>query len=652
MTKLDGLGRVVEKQLTSDPSGVDYTDTTYNNLGQVTSVTQPYRSGASVYSTQYFYDALGRTTQQVTPNNGNKYLSYAGRATQIQQFPSYSNQTTIYQANGLGQIVSACEVTSQTQAGSIQHSNCGLDIAGSGFLTSYSYNALGNLTGVSNATNTRAFAYDGLLRLTQAVEPELYMNAVNYSYDTQSPGDLYQRTAPAPNQSGSATVATTYTHDAMHRLTQVNYSDGTTPSVTLAYDQASNWGEPLPYPKGRLTGRFTCSPGTSCGNTSSVSAGLTGDVFAFDPMGRVLADYQCMPSSCGNGHFDGTYSYNFLGQITGSTNVQGSVVFTNTYNSAAELTQIYSSYLSPTQAGDVVSGIAYNAAGQPTFDLLSNGITEAWGYDAANNQSSYTAGAYSNSTLWVGNQLAISATDSVNGNWNYGYDNFGRLSSSSCSSSTTNCPGKQASVGFNYVYDQLGNRWQQNLTAGSGPAPQHSFGAYNHISDGSAAYDSAGNLTNDSFHTYTFDAEGRMIKVDNGTTAFFAYDAAGFRVEQGVGSTDSVEYVYDLSGNAVATVQPGTNILEYTELFDNGRHWVTFNGDAQFLHADWVGTVRAVTNLSGVTNQQCTGLPFGDDLSCTSSITNTWASVALSWTATTISITFCTASTQAMRVAG
>ena len=112
-----------------------------------------------------------------------------------------------------------------------------------------------------------------------------------------------------------------------------------------------------------------------------------------------------------------------------------------------------------------------------------------------------------------------------------------------------------------------------------------------------------------------------MIKVDGGNTAFFAYNAAGFRVEQGAGSTDDVEYVFDLSGNQVATVQPGTNTLWYTDLFDNGRHWVTFNGDAQFLHTDWVGTVRAVTSLSGVTNQQCTGLPFGDDLSCTSSIT-------------------------------
>lgn len=622
VTQYDGLGRLTLTELTSDPGGTDYAATTYNSLGQVASVSQPYYAGATVYATQYTYDALGRLTHIATPNGFNKYFSYSGRATQLQQYPYYDNQITISQMNGLGLIAAVCEVTSQTQMGSTgTPAACGLDISGTGFLTTYSYDPLGNLIGVSNASNNRGFAYDGLSRLTQAVEPELYLNAVNYTYDTQMAGDLYQRTAPAPNQTGSATVTTTYTHDKMHRLTQINYSDGTTPSVTLAYDQTSNWGETLANPKGRLTGRFTCSPGTSCGNTSSASAGLTGDVFSYDSMGRPLFDYQCTPSLCGTQHLPGAYTYNLLGQIATSNDVQGGVTFTNTYNAAARLTQIYSSYLSSTQAGDVVSGIVYNAAGQPMSDLLGNGIQEAWAYDAANNQSAYSAGAYSNSTSWVGNDLVVSSTDTVNGTWTYSNDNFGRLSSSSCSSSNSTCPGKQSSVGFNYVYDQLGNRWQQNLTAGSGPAPQHTFGPWNHINDGSVAYDVAGNVINDGFHTYAYDAEGRVTKVDGGATAFLAYNAAGFRVEQGVNSTDSVEYLYDLGGNEVSALVPGTTNLFTTELFDNGRHWVTFNGEAQFLHADWLGNVRAVTNLSGSTNQQCTSLPFGDDLSCTSSIT-------------------------------
>lgn len=607
----DGLDRVVQKQNTSDPSGTDYTATTYNNLGQVVSVSQPYRSGATVYTTQYSYDALNRVTKVVTPNNNSKITTYSGRATELQQFPAYSNQITISQINGLGQTVEVCDVTTLTQKGSTgTPAACGLDIADTGFLTSYSFDPLGNILNVSNATNTRTFTYDGLSRLTQAVEPELSMNAVNYTYDTLTAGDLYQRTAPAPNQTSTATVTTTYLHDGLHRLTEQSYNDGATPTVMLTYDQSSLWGETLTNPLGRLTERYTCAVGTSCTVT-------TADGFSYDAMGRVLYDYQCTPSTCGTTTFPGTYTYNLLGQITTGNDVEGGITFTNTYNAAAQLTEISTNYLSSSESGNVVSGILYNAAGQPTSETLGNGITESWTYDAANNQSSYTAGTvYSNSISWVGNELAVSSTDSVNGDWSYGFDNFARMNTSSCSSSTSVCPGGQSSVGFGYAYDQLGNRWAQGLTKGSGPTPQFTFNSYNHISTGGYAYDAAGNMTNDTFHTYTYDAEGRMTKVDGGSTAFFVYNGAGYRVEQGGLGLASADYLYDLNGNEVTLFVPGTTNVYSSELFDNGKHWLTFNGEAQFLHADWVGNVRVVTNLAGTTDEECTNMPFGDGLAC------------------------------------
>ena len=65
-----------------------------------------------------------------------------------------------------------------------------------------------------------------------------------------------------------------------------------------------------------------------------------------------------------------------------------------------------------------------------------------------------------------------SATDSVNGNWTYGYDQFNRLAASNKNS------GAQT---FSYVYDRKGNRLQQNVTQGSGPAPQYTFDNINRI---------------------------------------------------------------------------------------------------------------------------------------------------------------------------
>ena len=53
----------------------------------------------------------------------------------------------------------------------------------------------------------RSFAYDSLGRLLTATNPE--SGIITYGYDAV--GNLTSKTAPAPNQSGGATVTTNYT---------------------------------------------------------------------------------------------------------------------------------------------------------------------------------------------------------------------------------------------------------------------------------------------------------------------------------------------------------------------------------------------------------------------------------------------------------
>ena len=43
-TTFDGLGRVINKSATSDPEGTDKVDTIYDAVGNVYSVSNPYRS--------------------------------------------------------------------------------------------------------------------------------------------------------------------------------------------------------------------------------------------------------------------------------------------------------------------------------------------------------------------------------------------------------------------------------------------------------------------------------------------------------------------------------------------------------------------------------------------------------------------------------
>lgn len=67
---IDGLGRVIQTQLTSDPDGTDFVDTVYDEVGRVSTASNPHRSGSAPTdgtSTNY-YDGAGRVTKLVPPD--------------------------------------------------------------------------------------------------------------------------------------------------------------------------------------------------------------------------------------------------------------------------------------------------------------------------------------------------------------------------------------------------------------------------------------------------------------------------------------------------------------------------------------------------------------------------------------------------------
>jgi RHS repeat-associated protein len=84
---IDGLGRVIETQLTSDPAGTDKVDTLYDEVGRVHSVSNPYRStGDPTYGiTTNVYDGAGRVTTLIPPDGSS----------------SANNVTTVYSGNSI-----------------------------------------------------------------------------------------------------------------------------------------------------------------------------------------------------------------------------------------------------------------------------------------------------------------------------------------------------------------------------------------------------------------------------------------------------------------------------------------------------------------------------------------------------------------------
>jgi RHS repeat-associated protein len=374
----DGLARVINTTDSSPLGTIDKVDTTYDLTGRVYSVSNPYviATDPTYGITYYAYDGLGRLATITRPDNSQVQYKPLFLATKVQDEGNNgspgSRITKILQNDVLGRLASVCEVSGATQQGSSgAPAACqNQDIAGTGFQTSYGYDPLGNLTSVTQgALSPRTFQYDGLSRLTQAVNPE--SGTTSYTYDTASKGDLYQRSSPKPGVGASGNVVATYAFDALHRMTSVGYNDGATPTVTMSYDQP--WtGTSAVNTAGQLTHVAT-------GSQSARS-------FNYDVMGRVVDEWQATPYTIGSNsnpwHLN--YQYNYLGQVTSANNgliyASGqTMAFTSSYPDG-RLSSVTGSWNDGNHPAALVSGLTYNALGSPVAATLGNGVTESYGY--------------------------------------------------------------------------------------------------------------------------------------------------------------------------------------------------------------------------------------------------------------------------------
>ncbi len=251
-TVYDPLGRVSRTSLDSDPEGVDYTDTTYDKLGRVATVSNLYRTTSDpMYGiTQSQYDALDRVTQVTKQDGSISTVTYSGNCVTGTDEAGKARKAC---SDALGRLTQVWE-----------------DPAGLNYETDYQYDTLGNLLRVdqkgsastdSSKWRTRLFTYNSLSQLLTANNPE--SGTISYAYDAD--GNLLQKTSPAPNQTGSATVTTTYSYDALHRVTQKSYSDITTPPAYYMFDVPSQWGLTITNVVGRLSEAYNF-PGPGGGN--------------------------------------------------------------------------------------------------------------------------------------------------------------------------------------------------------------------------------------------------------------------------------------------------------------------------------------------------------------------------------------------------
>jgi RHS repeat-associated protein len=592
------------------------------------------------------YDGLGRTTTVTHPDGTTILTSYTGRATKVQDEGNGTQRVTrISQSDGLGRLTSLCEVSSTTLVGqNSAPAACNQDIGASGFLTSYQYNALDDLTQVTQGTMaSRAFVYDSLSHLIRATNPE--SGTMTYSYDANS--NLASKTAPAPNQTGTSTVTTTYSYDALNRLTQKSYSDTSpvyangTPTVFYGYDQSS------------ITMTFQHSIANNIGRLSWSAPvdqnffPITMDAFSYDQVGRVKQYWQQAPVNRNVQDTVVGYDYDLIGNpidffVAANQSTSQGVVQNLTYNGVGRLTSFSSNgFNDATHPANLISGITYDALGLMTSATFASGLTQTWAY---NNRGSVTKMAvgtgcssgtcssskYSYTLVHAPNGNITSATDTVNQNWTYSYDALNRLVCSSLPANGT-CP-TSGTPTFSYTYDRFGNRWNQTgpntlnatFTGNSPASPQN-----NNRIDG-YCYDAAGNLLDagpcqtgaNPIQAFKYDAENRLIAVNQGATTYI-YDGQGRRVQKNTASiTES--YLFDKDSNPISNWISGSPSYDASAGYIGKWHFLTCLVNAAhnactiyFHYGDWLGSNRMSTDVAGNVAETCTSLPFGDGQNCT-----------------------------------
>jgi RHS repeat-associated protein len=606
---LDGLGRVHISQRRQGQGAIAYdsVETDYDSLGRPYRVSMPYSAGAGVAGGSTFttttYDALNRSTQVTDGGGGTVSYSYTKNDVLVTVGPAPGGENTKrrqLEYDALGRLTSVCEITSATGSGS-----CAQNTSATGYRTSYAYNALNNLTAVTqnaqgSPTQSRSYGYDMLGRLTSQSNPE--SGTATYAYDSDSTGHCTGPYNGDPVMRKDAVQNyTCYAYDALHRVTSITYPSGSYAGVTAAkhfvYDSATVNGQTMQFAKARLAEAYTGSP----------SSKITDLGFSYSPRGEVADVYESTPNSGGYYHVAGSYWENGLPkQLSGV----GLPTLTYTPEGEGRLNTVSGGTQNP------VSGTSYNVFGLPFAIIFGSGDSDIFGYDSNTGRMiSYQFNVNSQSVLgqltWNQNGMlrTLGITDpfdpSNQQTCNYTYDDLARVASANCGSiwSQTFAPGvfgnlsKSGTISFQPTYNQSTNR----VTQLGGLTP---------------TYDANGNLTYDTVHNYTWDADANSVTIDSiGLT----FDALDRMVEQNRGGSYT-QVVYGPGGGKLALMNGQTLAKGFVPLPGGATAVYNSSGLTYYRHADWLGSSRLASTPSRTVYYDGAYAPYGENYAETGNV--------------------------------
>lgn len=580
----DGFGRTSQTHLT-DPEGDDFVDTTYDQVGRASTVSNPHRSTSSPTdgTTTTFYDALGRVTQVTKQDGSASTISYAGSCTTTTDEAGKQRKTC---SDALDRLTQVFE-----------------DPAGLNYETDYQYDVLNNLLRVdqkgsaptdSSQWRTRLFTYDSLSRLLTASNPE--SGIITYTYDADS--NLLQKTSPAPNilPPSTATQPISYCYDELHRVTKRDYSPHTfsppacpitAPVVSYTYDSGTN-------AKGHLTS-MTDQAGTA--------------TYAYDTLGREASETRPIAGISKST----SYIYDLTGTMTSLTYPSGRVV-TYAANTAGRL-------LSATDGnGTQYVGNATHYPSGAEYQRFMPGIyfrndlnprLQVSGFYSDNGQISsfFINKTYSYGAAHQNNGNVMSITNNKDGNrtQTFTYDSLNRITAGWSSANTGSY-----SWGENYTIDAWGNL-QVSQMSGKASGGNFTLSATVQNQPTGFGFDAAGNLMSYLSATYTYDPENRMASTSGMS---YTYDGNGERVlkSQTIGGA-AVKRYWSMGGNTLAE-SDGTGNLTAEYVYFGGKRVARIDlpaGSVHYYLSDHLKSTSMVVSAAGIVEEESDYSSFGTE---------------------------------------
>jgi YD repeat-containing protein len=406
--------------------------------------------------------------------------------------------------------------------------------------TSYSYNILGSLTGVSQGSISRTFSYNLKNFLSSETHPE--KGTITYGRDNV--GNMSSKTDYLGTK--------TYIYDGVNRLKTISYGSE---NISFTYDGASN---------------------RTSMNNPSASIG-----YSYDPANRLTQKNEVISgkSYATSYNYDGNDNMTDIYYPTGRHAVY-------TYNSNNQVTSV-------TGFGSTITGITYYTSGSfiglPQSFTYANGPTVTLTYNNRNLTTQITAGSsivnlgygYDDNR---GNMTLMSDYLNSSRSQTFSYDNINRLSTFNGSWGTGS-----------YTYNTAGNRLSKTV-AGTSTKYNYSNNRLISTTGGEASsfsYNTNGDTTTLNGYTLIYDGLHNLLSYNQGGSpvAQFTYDGDGMRSTKTAGG-NMVVYHYDKESKVISENDAsGSLIADYVYL--NGKLAAKVTNDALL-------TPNTPTNLTAV----------------------------------------------------